>query len=39
MFPYFFKNKMTGGEERTAATDMGRGWWYPGEPEKGAHIR
>lgn len=38
-YEYRTETDPTTGEERTAATDMGRGWWYPGEPEKGAHIR
>ena len=38
-YEYRIETDPTTGEERTTATDMGRGWWYPGEPEKGAHER
>ena len=38
-YEYRTETDPTTGEERTAATDTGRGWWYPGEPEKGAHER
>lgn len=38
-YEYRTETDPTTGEERTVATDTGRGWWYPGEPEKGAHMR
>lgn len=38
-YEYRTETDPTTGEERTAATDTGRGWWYPGEPEKGTHSR
>lgn len=38
-YEYRTETDPTTGEERTIATDTGRGWWYPGEPEKGAHMR
>ena len=38
-YEYRTRPDPTTGEMRTVATDTGRGWWYAGEPEKGAHKR
>lgn len=38
-YEYHTETDPISGKKNTVSTDLGRGWWYPGEPGKGAHIR